>query len=274
MKFARDVMTLKPVCIYAEDRLEEALELFLRHRYRSLPVLDSDNKPMGTLTEISLVKALAIQKHDPGKQTVKEFSSTFAEAIYVKEGTEVKDFLSEVVQKGHARVLVLGMGDKLIGIISPRDILKLFSGKLLQQVEDELQREVDRAGATQKVVEDFVKKVDPNSMYLNAFDYHPFMHILFSTKGILLSLNKAFKDTFNFDLGDMEDLQLKHLMTEESHIRLSQEITRGRGEPLIKNIELVFIKNGKNLIPCNCELYTFQESKQYIHLLKILIKED
>jgi len=55
------VMTPDPVTLHTEDPLNKALELFLKHKFGALPVLDSDEKLIGILSTIDLLKVLQDQ---------------------------------------------------------------------------------------------------------------------------------------------------------------------------------------------------------------------
>lgn len=58
---AADVMTPNPVSMKNTDSIEEAIDKFLNNKFRSLLVIDEDNKCIGIITPFDLIKWTKIQ---------------------------------------------------------------------------------------------------------------------------------------------------------------------------------------------------------------------
>ena len=58
------VMRPHPICIFDNDTVGRAAELMLEHKIGGLPVLDSDQRVVGILTESNLFNLLAAQWRD------------------------------------------------------------------------------------------------------------------------------------------------------------------------------------------------------------------
>ncbi|MFQ6100525.1 MAG: CBS and ACT domain-containing protein [Anaerolineae bacterium] len=128
----RDRMTHNPTTITTETSLKDALELIRSKPFRHLPVLDSEGKLVGIVTEKSLVYA------SPTPAT----SLSVFEVDYILSRTRVGQIIQgEVITvepdlpiEEAARVMIdhrIGClpvveGDQLVGIISDTDIFRVF----------------------------------------------------------------------------------------------------------------------------------------------------
>ncbi len=54
-----DVMTPNPITVRPEDHISKALNLLLKHRFHSLPVIDDSDKIVGILTDYDLMQAFS-----------------------------------------------------------------------------------------------------------------------------------------------------------------------------------------------------------------------
>jgi len=50
-----DAMTSDPVTLHTDDGIRKALDLFLRHKFGALPVVDADNKLVGIISTIDML---------------------------------------------------------------------------------------------------------------------------------------------------------------------------------------------------------------------------
>jgi len=127
-----DRMTRNPTTVTTETSLKDALELIRSKPFRHLPVLDSEGKLVGIVTEKSLVYA------SPTPAT----SLSVFEVDYILSRTKIGQIIEgEVITVGPdlpieeaARVMIdhrfgclpVVEGDKLVGIISDTDIFRVF----------------------------------------------------------------------------------------------------------------------------------------------------
>ena len=128
----KDRMTSQPVTITTETNLKEALDLVRSNPFRHLPVLDTDGKLAGIVTEKSLVYA---------SPTATTTLSVF-EVDYILARTKIGQVIQgEVVTVGPelpieeaARIMIdhrigclpVVADDKLVGIISDTDIFRVL----------------------------------------------------------------------------------------------------------------------------------------------------
>ncbi|MCH8922071.1 MAG: CBS domain-containing protein [Planctomycetes bacterium] len=121
MKFrAKDIMTTTVVTIPPEAKIDEALRLLLRHHISGLLVVDEEKHLRGIVSELDLLRLL----HDP--QAKQDCVGQFCTAKVVS--VHVNDPLHEVteifLESTFRRVPVLDDEDKVVGIISRRDLVR------------------------------------------------------------------------------------------------------------------------------------------------------
>lgn len=56
-KKVHQIMTRKPIVLHADSSVDDAIQLFNKHRISCLPVVDSENKPIGIVSWRDLLKA-------------------------------------------------------------------------------------------------------------------------------------------------------------------------------------------------------------------------
>lgn len=111
----RDIMTANPLTVGERASIQEAARLLNRHRITGLPVLNSDNKVIGIVTEVDLFSKSG--------NTVGEVMTR--EIISVSSDTSV-DILSHLLTDHRIRRVPVIDGDKLVGIVSRADIVRMM----------------------------------------------------------------------------------------------------------------------------------------------------
>jgi CBS domain-containing protein len=127
MDKAKDLMTPNPTCLKLGDTVRQALRLILQLNVHSLPVLSPSGQPVGILTEQSLVKAIVLA-HGSGSLDVeiKSVASILDPVSLVTENESFIKLTHKLIAAQVNRLLVVDKDEKLIGIISPRDLLNRF----------------------------------------------------------------------------------------------------------------------------------------------------
>ena len=112
---ASDIMTRKVYTIHPEASAQEAAQLLSQHRISGLPVVNTDHKIIGMVTEADIISKV----HREGL-LVSDIMSH--EVISIGEDTPVGEIAMLLTERKIKRVPVV-QGDKLIGIVSRGDIV-------------------------------------------------------------------------------------------------------------------------------------------------------
>ncbi len=122
---AGDIMTTDVVTARPGTTIEEVVDLFERHGVSGLPVVDSQQRVLGLISEYDLLQSItALQLSG----TVADFMTT--DVTTVSRYVPVVE-LARIFTTTRVRRLPVVSGDKLVGVISRRDLL--FVGRIRQQ---------------------------------------------------------------------------------------------------------------------------------------------
>lgn len=122
-----EVMTDEVVLAHRRTPFKELVRLLDRHRISGLPVIDDDDKVLGVVSGTDLVRAQAVRarRHRPGGAATAGALMT-SPAITVHPEQSVSDAARVMERHGIERLPVVDEEDRLIGIATRRDLLRVF----------------------------------------------------------------------------------------------------------------------------------------------------
>lgn len=124
MIIAKELMSAPARYLFSSDKLSRALELFESKQFRTLPILDGAGKILGILSESALLRCLIVSKT---RQTtdipLNDFLSHLDRFSAVKESEPIDKVVAVMVKAPNNRVLVTDDQEKLVGIVSPKDVI-------------------------------------------------------------------------------------------------------------------------------------------------------
>ncbi|PKV83133.1 CBS domain-containing protein [Streptomyces sp. TLI_146] len=154
-----EVMTREVVEAHPETPFKDLVRLLDRHRISGLPVVDEDDKVVGVISETDLIHHQAVRSTDlPARRfrlapprrrsarrtaarTAQELMSTPAVTVHPEQ--RITDAARVMERHGVERLPVVDEEDRLIGIATRRDLLRVFL-----RTDDEIRQEILDAVAT------------------------------------------------------------------------------------------------------------------------------
>ncbi|MER8007449.1 CBS domain-containing protein [Streptomyces sp. SLBN-31] len=124
-----EVMTSEVVLAHRTTPFQELVGLLDRHRISGLPVVDHDDKVLGVVSGTDLARAAT------GTLTAGDLMSTPAVTVHPEQA--VSDAARVMERHGIERLPVVDEEDRLIGIATRRDLLRVFA-----RTDDTIRREV------------------------------------------------------------------------------------------------------------------------------------
>ncbi len=114
------VPTLSP-----ETQIMKAVDFLLRHRVTGAPVVDSDGKLMGIITETDLLRLVTegIQGQPPTEATVAEYMTT--DVVTVRPTVDIY-YVAGIFLNNKFRRLPVVNGGKIVGAITRYDLLRVI----------------------------------------------------------------------------------------------------------------------------------------------------
>ena len=145
MTTAKDVMTASPFTLDTSASIAEAVALFSSKKISSVPVVSSMGDVAGHLTELVLVRALVMYQLQPEKfSKLAHCADLLSEAHFVEPTDSITIVLKAIIKSPTSRVLVRSQGRKVLGIISPKDLLKLLSAGPTTDATKSIQSAVEK----------------------------------------------------------------------------------------------------------------------------------
>ncbi len=180
MKIAKDIMTHKPFSLSSSMRIPVAVQSLMSHHISSAPVLDNAGKLLGQLSEIELLKSyIFVSKKENSNKVLYDFRNLFSTPVTVKVSDGIDVVVKGVMNSSSHRVLVLDDQGHLVGIISPKDILKFLigdekkSGGLVQEMnilQDRIAILKDQLKATQGELSNIGSMVEKSPFMFHSVD--------------------------------------------------------------------------------------------------------
>lgn len=148
MKTAEEIMTRKVVTVNKSLSIKELSKLFIDNRFNGIPVTDDDNKIIGVVTQGDLIEqnknlhiptvialfdaVLFLESEKKFESDVKKLTGTTVEDIYHKDVISVSpdadiNIITTLMAEKDIHTLPVIDGDKLVGIIGKRDIIRTMA---------------------------------------------------------------------------------------------------------------------------------------------------
>lgn len=121
-------MTREPEILLSTVEPEEALKFFMEKRVTSVPVLSPSGGVVGMLTDMIMVKIIIQHRQTKKVEKIGNYAAQFLPAVFVAKDATMPEIVKGMVQSATQRVLVHDATGKMVGLISPKDLLKILAG--------------------------------------------------------------------------------------------------------------------------------------------------
>ena len=148
MKTARDIMTKNVVTVRKDQPISDLSQLFIKNHFNGVPVLDDAGKVAGVVTQGDLIEqnknlhiptvialfdaVLFIDSEKKFESDVKKLTGSKIEDIYNKNAITVSmdvglNEITTLMADKDIHTLPVLDGDKLVGIIGKKDVIRALS---------------------------------------------------------------------------------------------------------------------------------------------------
>jgi predicted transcriptional regulator len=142
---AKDLMTAKPSTLESSTTISDAVALFAEKKFSSVPVVSSMGEVAGQLTELVMVRALVMHQLQPEKfSKLAHCADLLAPAYFVEPGDSITTVIKAIIKSPTSRVLVRSQGAQILGIISPKDLLKMLSSGSTTEASKSIQTAMEK----------------------------------------------------------------------------------------------------------------------------------
>ncbi len=225
-------MTPNPKMIGSGSTLKDVLHLFLENGITSSPVINPLGEIMGMLSEITLLKAFMLHKTKFQKSDkVGHHLELLDPVAYVQVTATLAEVLKEMLATPTHRILVKNEKNKVVGIISPKDLMRAMLGEANpnQNIRQKLLEAQEALKATSKKLQSLEKSLE---VYQKAFQETPYMMHAANGAGVILMANRCEHETLGYKDGELIGKSIYDLypvsMHSEVHKGLEMVIETGR----------------------------------------------
>lgn len=122
---ARDIMSAEILSIRETTTMEEAIRLMVNSRITGLPVVDKQGRMVGVYSEYDALKQAG--KSKALKPEIFQQPVQFSEKVEaITESTPLPKIIKLFIDSKFRRLPVISDSGKLVGIITRRDLMRLF----------------------------------------------------------------------------------------------------------------------------------------------------
>lgn len=235
MAIAQDLMTSAPKMIQSGDSLQDVIKLFLNLGITSSPVINPLGEILGILTELSLVKCYMLHKAKFHKNDkVGHHIEHLRPVHYINSEASLSDVVREIIASPTNRLLVLNDKKKVVGIISPKDLMRAMLGEVnpSENLRDKLTQAEEKLKSSLEKISDIERHLD---VYKKMFHETPYMMHAVDQNGNILMANKRTHDTLGYENGELVGKTMLELYAQQMH---------GPAEEGLKQL----IKDGKPML--------------------------
>lgn len=203
MKKAKDIMTPNPKMVQSGHDLKDAITFFLENNLHYSPVISPMGDVLGLLSEFSLVKASLRVYLEPNKhEKVAHHVDTLEPMEFISEDATLDEVVKTLTKSPTHRILVRGKNNKVVGIISPKDILLLVSGAERNALD--LRKELEKTREQAADLSDKLETLEETTkIYKNLFEDSPHMMHAVDKNGRIVMANKAIHRKLGYEDGEL-----------------------------------------------------------------------
>lgn len=123
---AADIMSKSPKVAHQDMTIEEALKLLVNSKITGMPVVDNQRRMVGVVSEYDVLEQISAAGKGNEAQTFRQKIRFSSKADAVREDTPLEEITQKFIQSRYRRLPVVDQEGCLVGIITRRDLIKVF----------------------------------------------------------------------------------------------------------------------------------------------------
>ena len=135
-----DAMTMNPVIVSQETSIKDCAKLMAEKKISSL-IISENEELLGIIKEIDIVRSIVLENKDAEKELVRDFM--IENVVTITPDVDIYEALL-VMRDEDVRMLPVVVDDKIIGLLTVKDILKIQPELFEILAEKLILREEDR----------------------------------------------------------------------------------------------------------------------------------
>jgi CBS domain-containing protein len=142
-KLARDVMTANPACCRPDTPLDQVARLMVQHDCGEIPVIDTDEQPIGVVTDRDIVCRIVAQGRNPLAYSAETCMSQPVVMVHIS--APLDEVVATMEKHQVRRVPVIDENGCCVGMIAQADVAWNAREREVGELVREVSRETGRA---------------------------------------------------------------------------------------------------------------------------------
>jgi PAS domain S-box-containing protein len=199
---ARELMNPITPFLSFDSTVMEAIEFFETHPYQFAAVAASQDRIQGVLTEANLMRIYLRYQNQPGKDALIFYRDCFEPSQLILEGEDFHEVVKKVMTSVGNRVFVIDSSGKLIGHLTPKQVIPILAGK-----------------ATAKAMQGAAFDELKSQLYLyeSFFSKSPFMMHSVNSQGFIQMANEMLHHILGYEYGELIGKTIFDLYPKQNH---------------------------------------------------------
>lgn len=122
---AREIMSTEMMKARPDMSIEQALKILVNNKITGLPVVDKEGRMVGVVSEYDILVQLS-QESKVGPESFRKPIQYMRDVEAIQETTRLPEIHRLFIEKRYRRLPVLSAQGKLVGIITRRDLMRIY----------------------------------------------------------------------------------------------------------------------------------------------------
>ena len=124
MVTVKDIMTPTVISISPDDLFVDAMDLIIENKISGLPVIDSDGRLVGIISEFDRIKLAGDETKDLANSTV---ADRMTHGVITVDENATLDQVAELLVRASIRRIPVTSDGQVIGIVGRRDLVRALN---------------------------------------------------------------------------------------------------------------------------------------------------
>lgn len=271
MRTTANLMTPNPKMIGSGDSLKDVIRIFLENGITSSPVINPLGEILGVLSELTLLKAYMLHKTKLQKSDKVGHHIDLLEPVsFVKLSATLAEVLREMIATPTHRLLVKDDKDKVVGIISPKDLMRAMLGES-NPSQNLRQKLLDTQVALEKSfkkIETIEKMLD---VYQKAFQETPYMMHAVNADGKILMANRCEHEILGYEEGELVGRSIYDIYPEAMHAEAERGLKMIMDQGYHHMTYTTLVRKDGTRVRCDIASSSLQDEKgQFLSTITVL----
>lgn len=243
----KEFMTTPIVTLPSHFLLEQAERVFNEHRLTAAPVVLDLKSVLGVITDFKLLKCFLIQTTNSMKSRLQDFAEEFDPVVLIDENEDISIVFKLMLQSPNHRIFVTS-NDKLVGALSPKDLLPYFAGV---DAIDRHSEHMDLIAAKikiRKLMSELVSAKEHLSNYQQAFVASPFMIHSSDLQGNITMANPMLHHVLGYKDNELIGKKITDIYASQFHKQAISGLEKVKMDGFHPLIHTLMVRKNKELL--------------------------